>query len=75
MSKTKTCRKCQETKLISEFNKAKQGKFGVRGDCRNCQKIINRVLSKRYYWANRDRLLATWRGEYLDEKTLDTMQN
>lgn len=33
---TKTCTKCKEVKPISEFNKAKSGKYGVRGDCKEC---------------------------------------
>ena len=39
--KTKQCTKCSKQKLLSEFNKVKDGKHGVRGDCREC--------SKKYY--------------------------
>lgn len=34
---TKTCTKCHKEKGISLFSKAKTGKFGVRGDCKDCR--------------------------------------
>ena len=36
--KTKICSKCHIEKPISEFGKAKKGKYGVRGDCIECVK-------------------------------------
>lgn len=38
MKKTKVCTKCHQEKPLSEFSKAKTGKFGVRGDCQECRK-------------------------------------
>ena len=41
----KTCSKCNIDKSISEFNKVKTGKYGVRGDCRECYK---KYMKKHY---------------------------
>jgi len=48
----KTCSKCGIIKELSEFNKDKQGKHGVRGNCRICQNKHNR----HYYKENEDEL-------------------
>ena len=37
----KTCSKCLEPKSILLFNKSKTGIYGVRGDCKSCQAIVN----------------------------------
>lgn len=42
---TKTCYKCQTLKPLHEFNKCKNGTFGVHGHCRECQQKIR----KSYY--------------------------
>lgn len=42
---SKICSSCGEEKLIAEFNKDKNGKYGVRKVCRACQKIV----SDKYY--------------------------
>ena len=47
--KTKQCTKCGKQKLLSEFYKQKDGKYGVRGDCKKC----NIKYSQRY--ANKQR--------------------
>lgn len=39
----KTCSKCLEQKEIFLFNKAKTGKYGVRGDCKSCQSKDNNL--------------------------------
>lgn len=41
----KHCKYCNQEKDITEFNKAKAGKFGVRADCRACQK----AYAKQYF--------------------------
>lgn len=33
---TKICTKCKKEKPLSEFNKQKGGKYGVRGQCKKC---------------------------------------
>lgn len=37
MSKTKTCSKCKETKLLNEFHNLKQSKDGKRAQCKECR--------------------------------------
>ena len=34
---SKNCSKCGETKPLSEFPPQKEGRGGVRPDCRNCK--------------------------------------
>ncbi len=41
----KICSKCLEEKEIDLFNKAKTGKYGVRGDCKLCQKKDNDIYA------------------------------
>jgi len=55
---TKICNKCNEEKLFSEFNKHKEGKFGLQPSCKKCIKSynqINAIKLKNYnkkYWKN-----------------------
>jgi hypothetical protein len=44
---TKKCTKCNEIKLVSEFYKNKQGKFGVMSKCKVCQ---NEITKQRYQY-------------------------
>lgn len=37
----KVCTKCGVEKHLSDFNKSKLGRFGVRGDCRDCVKAYD----------------------------------
>lgn len=39
---TKLCSKCHLDLNFSCFNKSKTGKFGLRGDCRICQSLLNK---------------------------------
>ena len=63
----KTCSKCGVEKAVSEFHKCKTGKYGVRGDCKECN--IKRVMKyngnntekhkeykKRYYQNNKEKI-------------------
>lgn len=43
---TKTCTKCRINKSIEDFNIVKHGKYGVRGECRECQKLKKRERYK-----------------------------
>lgn len=45
---TKQCSKCKEIKVLSEFCKQKSGKYGHRSECKNCQRIYNRIYDKQY---------------------------
>ncbi len=42
MDQTKKCCRCRETKPISDFNKDKHQKDGLKGDCRACRVFIRR---------------------------------
>lgn len=38
--KSKQCTKCGETKPLTEFYRQKQGKLGVRADCKACRNAV-----------------------------------
>ena len=46
---TKTCTKCKEVKLLTEFHEHKASKCGYRPTCKLCRKV--------YYSANRDHII------------------
>jgi len=52
----KRCSKCLIVKPINLFPKCKGGKFGVRGNCRECEKI----RQKEYRDANKDKKKELW---------------
>lgn len=77
--KTKICTNCGEEKELSEFAKAKTGKFGVRGDCKSCrseyQKNLRlfdpqkyREISKKSYQKNKKNVLLKNRDYRLNNK-------
>jgi len=39
MLETKQCSKCKSIKAVTEFNKSRDSKLGVRGDCKVCHKL------------------------------------
>lgn len=47
-SATKKCSKCLKTKRISSFYKHEGGKYGVRGRCKACSKVIQKE-NRHYY--------------------------
>jgi hypothetical protein len=49
----KTCKRCGETKSLSEFNTNKRSKDGLTYHCKGCNKKSN----QRYYLSNREKLL------------------
>ena len=79
MALTKTCTKCEEEKLATNeyFARKKNGKYGLNGYCKECQKKINKqyykenkekilINDKKYKEANKERYLkyqAEWRKE------------
>ena len=54
----KTCTKCRIEKDVSEFHKQKNGKYGVRGDCKDCV--------KKYYKENKEKI-SKQKKEYYEE--------
>lgn len=46
-AKTKICSKCGIEKELVEFQKEKNGKYGVRGDCKECNKIKSKKIPYR----------------------------
>ena len=44
----KTCTKCGISKPISEFRKAKNCTYGVRGDCKSCCKLHEQANKEKY---------------------------
>ena len=56
----KTCNNCKLEKSTALFNKDKGGRFGVRGICKDCQKVVNRER----YLANREKRLAKQKEYY-----------
>jgi len=58
----KRCTKCGETKPDCDFYAAKDTKDGLRGDCKACFSL----RSKRWYRANRDRVIARVRHWQLE---------
>ena len=62
----KKCNKCNVVKDVSEFNKAKENKDGLRGECRICRKEKVSDNNKKYREANKDRisdLQKQWRED------------
>jgi hypothetical protein len=67
---TKQCSKCKETKSLDQFYKNKDGKYGLRSNCKECSNKIN----TEYYTNNRDRLKKYYREnnkEYIKVKSLN----
>ncbi len=75
----KICTKCGKEKELSEFHKQKDGKFGVRGDCKSCRKEYykdysknyrknNKDYFKNYYEINKKELLKTFKQYYKKNK-------
>ena len=51
----KPCSKCKEVKLLSEFNKNKNLKYGVQSQCRDCTKQWRPTPEKREQYNKRTR--------------------
>lgn len=45
--KTKVCSKCGVEKPLLEFHKSKNHKYGVRNECKGCQKIIRQTWQEK----------------------------
>ncbi len=51
----KRCSKCSATKPVSAFSACASGKFGVRGDCKDCCKAV----ARQHYLAHREARIAS----------------
>jgi 5-methylcytosine-specific restriction endonuclease McrA len=63
----KTCTKCHTEKPLSEFHKAKSGKYGLTSTCKPCAALI----AKKWYEKNREHTLAVgkvWASLHPDKK-------
>ena len=49
----KACSVCKELKPLEAFNKNPKGKFGVRSNCKQCQKLV----TDKWYCDNKERKL------------------
>jgi hypothetical protein len=62
---TLTCEKCGVSKDIGEFHKNKRMKNGVLNTCKCCQKVI----SKDYYGANKERFSSYGKERYENNRS------
>lgn len=66
----KTCKKCGETKALTEFTKAPTNLDGVKGQCKSCDS----AYSKLHYEINRERRLVQSRANYEANKETKKVQ-
>lgn len=77
----KTCKKCGETKALSEFNKHRGNKDGLQYTCKACKKAVSAIYytktkevqaerSRRYREANIERVRARSRKYYQENKEI-----
>ena len=74
---TKCCSKCKEEKSISEFSKAKNGKYGVSARCKICDKLYRlenaekiKHIRSLYYDENKEHILQKVKEYSIDNKKL-----
>jgi 5-methylcytosine-specific restriction endonuclease McrA len=60
----KQCSKCKESKSLDQFNKSKNGKYGVSNYCKECTSKYH----KEYYTNNKDRLSKHRKEYYTNNK-------
>ncbi|SIP86057.1 Putative HNH endonuclease [Pacmanvirus A23] len=48
----KTCSSCKQTKIFTEFDKQKLGKYGYRSTCKACRRVAEQPYNKKYYEEN-----------------------
>ncbi len=63
----KTCTTCYIEKSITEFNKSKNGKYGVGSTCKSCVKLdyaVNRVYFRQYYKNNKEEYAVSNKQRY-----------
>jgi len=71
---TRECTKCQLTKSLSEFDKAKLGKFGVTAQCKTCKSKSSKKYrdeteyKTKFYHRNKERIIAENKEYYQQHK-------
>lgn len=55
----KICTKCGIEKDVVNFRIVPRGKFGVRGECKDCEKKYNIIHGKIYYQNNKDKWIIS----------------
>ena len=84
--KTKKCTKCGKDKDVKEFAKAKTGKYGVRGDCKQCREQAQKIYrdnnkdqlntnSANYYLKNKEQILERCKKYYINNKDVIDKRN
>lgn len=75
---TKICTKCDKEKELLEFHKQKDGKFGVRGDCKECMKNYQlknkkhiQKITKIYKDKNKEKTRENNKRYYVKNKKAD----
>lgn len=62
------CTKCNTFKLFAEFNKKSKAKYGVYNECRECQKISNKITYDKYGPASRVAAIKARRATNPDQR-------
>ena len=82
MATTKVCTKCNEEKEFGEFNKNKDGKFGVTSVCKSCKRAYREenkeaisVQKRTHYEQNKDVVLEKNREYYNENKETISVQH
>ena len=82
MATTKVCTKCNEEKEFGEFNKNKDGKFGVTSVCKSCKRAYREenkeaisVQKRTHYEKNKDVVLEKNREYYNKNKETISVQH
>jgi hypothetical protein len=72
--RTKICTKCGINRPFSDFNKAKNGKFGLRSDCNFCRKQYQeehkaeiKKYKQEYHIKNKDTISTNHKLYYIDK--------
>lgn len=52
----KLCTKCKQEKEISNFSKQKEGKNGLRSQCKQCIKDYKKIYDANYYLSNKQKI-------------------
>ena len=79
VKKMKICSKCGIEKPITEFHKNKIGKYGVRGNCKECVKLYkkqynedNKERIKQYYENNKEHYKQYYKQYYENKAKYET---
>ena len=70
----KKCSKCGEMKLLDEFHKQKGGKYGVRGECKECNCQRNKIYRNTHH-EERIKYSRNYDQEHKKERAERDMKN